>query len=70
MRIIRGPIYTFEDKELNRNWIRHLCLAEISSSKIKIDWEHTDYRWILSEEIGNHETIPGLSADLEKIRSL
>jgi len=68
--IKQGEIYTFKDKEINRDWIRHLFVVEVSNPDIKLDWEHTEYKWIFSKEINDYEITPGLAVDLEKVSRL
>ena len=49
------------DTELGRKWIVHpFHFRVLRPEKIKIDWEHTEAKWIDPEEIGQHETIPNL----------
>ena len=61
--------YKFRDKELGRTWVRHIFLAEISTSDVHLDWEHSDYRWVEPREIGSFDTTPGLARDLAKVIS-
>jgi 8-oxo-dGTP pyrophosphatase MutT (NUDIX family) len=32
--------------------------STLKKSKIKIDWEHTDYKWIAPSDIKNYDTVP------------
>ncbi len=70
IRIAEGPTYIFADKELGREWERHLVLAEIANPDITLDWEHRDFKWISPEDIAQYEVTPGLAADLEKVKNL
>ena len=38
-----------------------------SNSKIKIDWEHSEYRWISPSEINKFDTVPKLKEIVSKI---
>src|SRR5690606_9671322 len=40
--IKKGDTYLFVDEKLDREWIRHLFLVEITSPNIKLSWEHTE----------------------------
>jgi ADP-ribose pyrophosphatase YjhB (NUDIX family) len=62
-----GETYLFLDKDLDREWIRHLFLIEITNPNIKLTWEHTEFMWVNLEDAGNFETTPGFKEDLEKI---
>ncbi len=35
--------------------------------KVKIDWEHSEFRWILPSEIKNYNTVPHLKEIVSKI---
>ncbi len=70
VQIVEGPTYIFNDENLDREWERHLVLAEISNPNITLDWEHADFKWINPEEVTQYETTPGFAADLEKVRNL
>ena len=49
------------DTELVRKWIVHpFRFRVLKPDKIKIDWEHTEAKWIAPEDIGRHETVPNL----------
>ena len=49
------------DAELARKWIVHpFRFRVLRPDKIKIDWEHTEAKWIAPEEMGLHETVPKL----------
>jgi ADP-ribose pyrophosphatase YjhB (NUDIX family) len=65
--IKQGDTYLFVDEELNREWIRHLFLVEITNPNIKLSWEHTEMLWVLPEDATKNETTPGFKEDLEKI---
>ena len=59
---------TIEDEKLGIRWIVHPYLFHIKDrSKIKIDWEHKEARWIKSEAIGNYQTVPMLKETLARV---
>jgi len=63
-----GRSYNFTDSEVekNKSWIVHPVLIKLKSRPdIKLDWEHTDYKWIKPEELKNFDTTPHLSKSLE-----
>lgn len=65
-----GETYLFVDKELDREWIRHVYLVEITNPNIKLSWEHSGYAWITTSDLKNYETTPGFETDLEKVMKL
>lgn len=68
--IHKGDTYLFIDKELSREWIRHLYLVEIGNPNIKLNWEHSEYIWVAPGEEKDLETTPGFAEDLAKALAL
>jgi PncC family amidohydrolase len=57
------------DKNLNRRWIVHPFLFHVKApDKIKIDWEHTESRWIKPSELKKYDTVPGLAKALARVK--
>jgi PncC family amidohydrolase len=57
------------DKDLNRKWIVHPFLFHVKApDKVKIDWEHTEAKWIKPSELKKYETVPGLDRALAKVK--
>jgi len=55
-------------KNKKYDWIVYPFLFKlIKKSKIKIDWEHTDYRWINPSDIYSFETVPRLKEVISKL---
>ena len=69
LRLIRrGKPLLIEDEKLGVKWVVHPYLFHIKErGKIKIDWEHTEARWIKPEEIGNYQTVPMLKETLARV---
>jgi len=52
------------------DWIVYPFLFHINDrDKIKIDWEHTEFRWIKPSELNNYETVPRFKEIVIKIFS-
>jgi len=50
------------------DWIIYSFLFTIEKDvKVKIDWEHTEFRWILPSEIEKYNTVPHLKEIVSKI---
>jgi len=63
-----GDPLTIEDEKLGVKWVVHPYLFHIKDrSKIKIDWEHKEIRWIKPEEVGNYQTVPKLQETLARV---
>ena len=51
--------FTDFDEGRKYDWTIHPFLFEVKSTyKLRIDWEHSDYRWIAPSEIENFDTVP------------
>lgn len=49
-------------------WLVHPFLFRVKcADSIKIDWEHSDKRWIAPDEIDNYQTVPMLKEALESV---
>ena len=56
------------DKKIKKIWIVFPVLAELKRmKKIKLDWEHTSYKWVKPEEIKRLNTIPNLHKQVSKM---
>lgn len=61
------PIEAF-DPDVAKTWIIHPVLVSVKGNPpIRLDWEHTEYRWVRPEEIAAYHPIPTL---LECLRRL
>tara|TARA_Y100001001_G_scaffold152787_1_gene165829 strand:+ start:292 stop:615 length:324 start_codon:yes stop_codon:yes gene_type:complete len=47
----------------NHEWNIFAFLFKTKNSKVKLNWENSDYNWIKPNELKNYETVP----ELEKI---
>ncbi len=47
--------------------IVHPFLFEVRSGRIKLDWEHTEHRWVRPGELGRFRTVPALKEALESV---
>lgn len=66
--IKKGKPVEVIDRNLNRKWIVHPFLFHVRApEKIKIDWEHTEIRWIKPNELSKFETVPGLTEALARV---
>ena len=61
-----GETFEFTDNIIKKTWIVHPILAKLKNKPdIKLDWEHTEHKWIKLEELGSFDTVPHLSRGLE-----
>ena len=48
-------------------WVVHPFLFRSSTDKIAIDWEHTEFRWIKPEELGDFDFVVFLDQALKAV---
>ena len=60
MRII-SPQYQ------NHEWEVYPFLFEMEESKIKLNWENSEFKWISAEDISKYETVPNLDKVLSNL---
>lgn len=63
------PIFITDYYEQEKyEWKIFVFLFETKKEiKIRIDWEHSEYRWILPSEIINYNTVPHLKDVIKKL---
>lgn len=70
--VVTGKMLRVDDPFLKRTWELCLALVELKTKPpIRLDWEHTAYRWISPEELSSYDTVPGLSnafAEAQKMK--
>lgn len=67
-KIVFKDIIRYEDLEIQRTWLIVPVLIELKRKpEIKIDWEHSDYRWIKPQDIKKYDIVPGLDETLKAV---
>ncbi|HXV38436.1 MAG TPA: NUDIX domain-containing protein [Nitrosopumilaceae archaeon] len=51
----------------NHGWIIHPFLFTIKESKIKLNWENSEFRWISPDDISKYRTVPSLDKVLARL---
>ncbi len=63
-----GNYFEILDKKINKKWIVTPVLVELKDRpEIKLDWEHTEFKWIKPEEMKNYDTVANLDKSWESI---
>lgn len=63
-----GRPYELVDDEAKKIWIIFPVLVELNKEPvIKLDWEHTDYKWIDPADLKSFNIVPGLDKTLAKV---
>ena len=67
----RSAAIEVEDKDTGKKWIIHPYRFHVNRpDKIKLDWEHTDMKWIDRREIDAFMTVPGLKNVIASVYDL
>jgi isopentenyldiphosphate isomerase len=60
--------FEFKDNTANKTWLTCNILIELKQKpKIKLDWEHTDYKWVKLGDIKKFNTIPSFEQSLKRV---
>jgi translation initiation factor 2B subunit (eIF-2B alpha/beta/delta family) len=63
-----GEVVRGFDEQADTVWIVHPFLFNIYEQTIRLDWEHTEYRWVDPNELHSYETVPKLEEAFERVR--
>lgn len=63
----KGEEIEFYDENEKIIWQVYPFLFETDKKEIKIDWEHTEYKWIDINEIDKYDTVPKLKETIKKL---
>lgn len=59
-----GKRYEFFDRKIGKKWIIFPAIAELKNNKIRLNEEHTEYKWISAKEIKKYNTVPNFERSL------
>ncbi|MBM3209542.1 NUDIX domain-containing protein [Candidatus Shapirobacteria bacterium] len=63
-----GQPYELTDNKANRTWVIFPVLVELNREPvIKLDWEHTDYKWIDPDDLKSFDIVPDLDKTLAQV---
>lgn len=64
-----GVALPVRDASLQRTWIVHPFRFRVLELKgLHIDWEHSEYKWVIPEEIQKYDTVPGLYQAWQRVQ--
>jgi 8-oxo-dGTP diphosphatase len=68
--IFIGESYEFKDKKIGKTWIIFPVLVELKNEpEIKLDWEHTQYKWIKMDELENFDIVSSLKESFKRVKT-
>lgn len=65
--INRGKVIVQEGEEYNKTWIIFPVLVEVKTTKITLDWEASDHKWLMPEEAKQLNLMPGFDEVLNEL---
>ncbi len=66
--ITYGEPWKFRDSEIGRTWLINPVMVELKQKpRIKLDWEHTEFKWIEPSELNDFATVPNLVKSWKKV---
>jgi 8-oxo-dGTP diphosphatase len=66
--IKKGEPFIFHDANRDLKKVIYPYLFHVKDRrKVRLDWEHTDCKWIKPEEMGQYPTMPKLKETLERV---
>lgn len=66
--LVEGPVLSVESKEKDTTWHVHLFLFHLPDpARIRLDWEHTEWRLIYPSDLGEFQTVPKLKDGLDLV---
>jgi ribose 1,5-bisphosphate isomerase len=63
-----GEVLRALDEEKDTVWIVHPFLFELHQPNLRLDWEHTESRWIEPDDLRSYESVPKLKEAFERVR--
>jgi len=67
LEIRPGQVFDQDEPEYKKTWIVHPVHVKVSTDRIALDWESSEYKWLRFEEINKFDLLPGFSLVLETL---
>ena len=68
--IKKGQVLEVIDEDLGRKWIVHPYRFRIKDpTKVRVDWEHQEAKWILPQDLVKYSTVPKLKETWERVEN-
>ncbi len=66
--LAEGEPLVVVDESIDTRWTVHPFLFELlRPQRLRLDWEHTDSRWVRPHEVPTLQTVPGLADALSRV---
>lgn len=68
--IKEGEVLEVVDEDLGRKWIVHpYCFRVKDPTRVRIDWEHKEAKWILPQDLVKYSTVPKLKETWQRVEN-
>jgi translation initiation factor 2B subunit (eIF-2B alpha/beta/delta family)/ADP-ribose pyrophosphatase YjhB (NUDIX family) len=69
IRLVRSgePLRAFDEQE-DTVWTIFPFLFDVQQRSVRLDWEHSEHKWINADGLRSHETVPKLNEGFERVR--
>lgn len=64
-KIVRGEIFHREAPTYGKTWIVHPVLVDVTTQKVKLNWEARQYQWLTTQEAKKLKPVTDLPRVLE-----
>lgn len=65
--IRRGEIFDQEGAKYKKTWVVHPVLVEVTTDKVRLDWEAQNHKWLTLKEIKKLRLLPGFDDVLKRL---
>ncbi len=68
--IKEGEVLEVVDEDLGRKWIVHPYRFRVKDpTRVRIDWEHKEAKWILPQDLVKYSTVPKLKETWQRVEN-
>jgi ribose 1,5-bisphosphate isomerase len=69
IKLVRSgePLRVYDEHE-DIVWIVHPFLFDVTRPSVRLDWEHSEYKWVRQSELVAYETVPKLKQTFDRVR--
>jgi translation initiation factor 2B subunit (eIF-2B alpha/beta/delta family) len=69
IKLVRaGQLLRVYDEQKGTVWLVHPFLFDITEREVRIDWEHSYYKWGSPDELTTYDTVPRLKQAFDRVR--
>jgi translation initiation factor 2B subunit (eIF-2B alpha/beta/delta family) len=63
-----GNVLRAFDEDVSTVWVVHPFLFKSKCRDLRLDWEHTEHRWIKPDQLSSFDTVPKLKEAYDRVR--